>query len=308
MDSSIEDFKKSVQENRNNFKQNAPFSVEKSAEHDNIKSLEKLQEFKQQCAELRLIEEEMKPGLDIFEYDALQYTELTLVERENQLLNEMWELKEDWDNEWSVWKDLSFGDLKIDDMDEIAVEFTQRLGNMNKDVRHWPIYDFLKIKFLQFRDTMPLISDLRDESMRPRHWNELRFEVKEEFNEQSDEFTLEKIFELDLVKHANFIDELANSAKKQLKIEKGLQEIKRIWEEDPAANLEIVKDPKPDGEVYYKITGTENIIQLIEEHSALLATFKSSPYYKQFNEKIDLWENNIASITETLEVLMAVQG
>jgi hypothetical protein len=58
--------------------------------------------------------------------------------------------------------------------------------------------------------------------MRPRHWNELRFEVKEEFNEQSDEFTLEKIFELDLVKHANFIDELANSAKKQLKIEKGL--------------------------------------------------------------------------------------
>jgi hypothetical protein len=90
----------------------------------------------------------MKPGLDIFEYDALQYTELTLVERENQLLNEMWELKEDWDNEWSVWKDLSFGDLKIDDMDEIAVEFTQRLGNMNKDVRHWPIYDFLKIKFL----------------------------------------------------------------------------------------------------------------------------------------------------------------
>lgn len=42
MDSSIEDFKKSVQENRANFKQSAPFAVEKSAEHDNIKALEKL--------------------------------------------------------------------------------------------------------------------------------------------------------------------------------------------------------------------------------------------------------------------------
>jgi hypothetical protein len=49
----------------------APFSVDKSSEHDNVKALEKLQEFKQQCAELRLIEEEMKPGLDIFEYDAV---------------------------------------------------------------------------------------------------------------------------------------------------------------------------------------------------------------------------------------------
>jgi len=42
MDSSIEDFKKSVQENRQNFKQTAPFAVEKAAEYDNVKSLEKL--------------------------------------------------------------------------------------------------------------------------------------------------------------------------------------------------------------------------------------------------------------------------
>lgn len=176
---------------------------------------------------------------------------------------------------------------------------------MNKDARQWPIYEFLKVKFAQFRDTMPLITDLRDESIRPRHWNDIRFEVKEEFNEQSDDFTLEKIFELDLVKHCAFIDELAHSAKKQLKIEKGLTEIKRIWEEDPAANLDISKErSKADNEEFFKVNGTENIIVLIEDHSAQLANFKSSPYYKQFNEKIDFWENNIASITETLELLI----
>jgi len=108
---------------------------------------------------------------------------LTTVERENQLLTEIWELKDEWDQNWASWKDVSFYELKIDDMDEVAVEFIQRLQNSNKDVRHWPIYDFLKSKFFGFRDTMPLITDLRDESIRPRHWNELRFEVKEEFNE-----------------------------------------------------------------------------------------------------------------------------
>ena len=35
---------------------------------------------------------------------------------------------------------------------------------------------------------------------------------------------------------------------------------------------------------------------------------KSSPYYKQFDDRIDLWENNIASVTETLELLLGVQG
>jgi dynein heavy chain len=35
---------------------------------------------------------------------------------------------------------------------------------------------------------------------------------------------------------------------------------------------------------------------------------KSSPYYKEFDTKIDLWEGNISAITETLEILLAVQG
>jgi len=157
----------------------------------------------------------------------------------------------------------------MEDMDEVAVEFIQRLMNLNKEARQWPIYEFLKQKFAKFRDTMPLLTDLRDESIRPRHWNEIRFEVKEEFNEDSDEFTLEKIFELELVKHSAFIDELAHSAKKQLKIEKGMEEIKRIWEKDPISDLEMTKEKsKADNEDYYKISGTENIIALIEDHSA----------------------------------------
>jgi len=42
---------------------------------------------------------------------------------------------------------------------------------------------------------------------------------------------------------------------------------------------------------------------LIEEHTVILATHKASPFYKQFDVEIDLWENNIALITETLDLL-----
>jgi hypothetical protein len=53
---------------------------------------------------------------------------------------------------------------------------------------------------------------------------------------------------------------------------------------------------------------TENVYQVIENHVVMLSNMKSSPYYKQFDDKIDFWENNIAQITETLELLLAVQG
>jgi dynein heavy chain len=66
---------------------------------------------------------------------------------------------------------------------------------------------------------MPYIADLRDDAIRERHWKELKFEVKEEFDEESSEFTLEKIFDLGLNNHGEKISELADNARKELKIE-----------------------------------------------------------------------------------------
>lgn len=48
-------------------------------------------------------------------------------------------------------------------------------------------------------------------------------------------------------------------------------------------------------------------MQLIEDHGGDLGTYKSSPYYREFQEDIDMWESNIARVTETLESLMTVQ-
>ena len=52
-DNIMDDFKKEVTDNKDSFKKSAPFSVEKSQEFDNEKAMEKLQEFKMACVELR---------------------------------------------------------------------------------------------------------------------------------------------------------------------------------------------------------------------------------------------------------------
>ena len=194
-------------------------------------------------------------------------------------------------------------------MDDRAVEFQEQIKGFDKEVRQWGVYEYLKNKIDQFRTAMPLISDLRDEAMRERHWKELKFEVKEEFDEGSIEFSLEKIFELGLNNHGEKVSELADNARKELKIEIQLEEIRRMWEDDPMTDLDIKQlKSKANMEEYYKIMSTENLYQVIEDHVVKLGNMKSSPYYKQFDDKIDTWENNIAQITETLELLLAVQG
>jgi len=121
MDHTIEDFKKEVQDNKKNFQNQAPYSVDKNV--DNQKAKEKLHEFRQITKELREKEEDMKFGLEIFDIEPMAYPELSIVEKEISLLTEIWNVKEQWDNEWNRWKLEKFYDLNIDHMDDKAVEF-----------------------------------------------------------------------------------------------------------------------------------------------------------------------------------------
>jgi hypothetical protein len=146
-----------------------------------------------------------------------------------------------------------------------------------------PVYDTLAKKIEEFIGTVKLLPELRDESMRERHWDTLRLEVKEEFNEKSDDFTLEEIFKLNFLEYASEILTLAEEAQKQLKVEKDLDRIQYIWTQDPESDLEIITDrSKATGDTFHKVASTENIMTLIEEHSVILATHKASPFYKEF--------------------------
>ena len=72
-------------------------------------------------------------------------------------------------------------------------------GGQASGIRDWGVYNHLKNEIDKFRSTMPLLVELRAEAMRERHWKELRFEVKDDFDEQSDEFNLERVFGLNLL-------------------------------------------------------------------------------------------------------------
>jgi dynein heavy chain len=167
-------------------------------------------------------------------------------------------------------------------MDDKAFEFQELIKKFEGEVKKWGVFDHLKNKVDNFRSTIPLIEDLRHQAIRERHWHDLRREIRGgDFDEESPDFTLEKVFELQLMNHAPKISELTDNAKKELKIEVQLNEIENIWRHDPGSNLEIVTvQASSSTEVYYKIAAPENIYQLIDDHMVKLNNMKSSPYYK----------------------------
>ena len=305
---------------RANFKQNAPYSVEKDNRGDkaaeNARAFEKLQEYRAQTIELRGNEEALKLGLDIFEMEPVPYPEVTIVEKEIEELSNIWSIKKEWDIKWDKLKDVQFRDLEVQTMEEDCYEFKARLKELSKEVKEWKVFEFMNNELNKFVETMPLVLSLQHESMRSRHWKDIRMEVKDDFDEDGEDFNLEKIFSLNLLQYQDRINDTCDNARKQLTIERGLHDIEKAWtrqpDDDPkkpkASELVVAKEKsRADNSEYHYIKDTGDIMQLIEDHGGYLGTYKSSPYYKEFQEDIDNWEQRIGQVTETLETLMTVQ-
>lgn len=71
----------------------------------------------------------------------------------------------------------------------------------------------------KFKRTLPLITDLKNPAMRPRHWKKVKELVDRDFDETSAEFTLDTIAEMELQNYAEQINDISTSATMELGIE-----------------------------------------------------------------------------------------
>jgi dynein heavy chain len=77
---------------------------------------------------------------------------------------------------------------------------------------------------------MPLITDLRNDAMRPRHWDKLKLELKTEvLDPENDKFTLNTVFDLGLHQYSESIAIISDDARQELSIENSLSNIKTAW-------------------------------------------------------------------------------
>jgi dynein heavy chain len=120
-----------------------------------------------------------------------------------------------------------------------------------------------------FRATMPLLLDLRNSALRERHWLTLMEEIGQTFDYLSDQFTLEKVIELGLNEHGEFISALSTSATKELMVEQAITTIKQVWE-----SLVLETIPYRD-RGHHRIKTVEEIYANLDDNAVTLSTYVS---------------------------------
>ncbi|KAL6262835.1 hypothetical protein P5V15_005625, partial [Pogonomyrmex californicus] len=245
----------------------------------------------------------LKSRLTIFGISYPDSQELAQLYTDVAMIELVWQLTDEWNDAWERYKTGNFWTIELEEMDTTANLLLRKLTKLCRELKekNWEIVQNTRMRVDKFRHTLPLITELKNPAMKPRHWKRVKDTIAQDFDETSEDFTLDAIIKMQMHIFAEQISEISNTATMEFAIETGLQHIKHFWETMP-----ITMVPYKDKGIY-KLKGVDEIIQTLEEHQVQLSSMKSTRFVEPFAREVDYWERVLSTIGEVLEMMLVVQ-
>ena len=155
-------------------------------------------------------------------------TRATQIDADLQMKSKLWKGIQSWQAITSTWESTAFKSISTDDMEKnvkmsnkIAIQ-AGRLLPTNEAV------DVLRDSVETFKETLPCVRDLRNESLKERHWKQIHDEVGFEICNRAD-LTLGDLMEKNIMQHSESITTIATEAQQESVLEEMLQKVTDIW-------------------------------------------------------------------------------
>ena len=100
-------------------------------------------------------------------------SELNEIEHDIMLRRVLWQSLDEWSKLVEEWTTTIFDVLNVQTLQKNVNRFTQTVYMLDKGLPHNEVVPQLKEKVLDFKQGMPVITSLRNPSLRRRHWEEI---------------------------------------------------------------------------------------------------------------------------------------
>ena len=242
-------------------------------------------------------------GESLFALKHIEYPELVKTKKELALLKQLYDLYSDVTDTVKTWNDILWADAtdNIDDMTEKIEGLEGRTLRMPRKLRDWPAYKELCKTVADFKTVLPLLVSLSSPAVQARHWQAVMKVTGTKFDVTGSEFTLSTLLEAQIAKYAEDIEEICESATKQLGIQNKMNDIKNRWSIE---DFEFAPYKTRDVPVLQKVTP---ILEELEEAQMNCQTMLTMRHVAPFKEPLTSLLTTLSDTNETAERWLKVQ-
>ena len=249
-------------------------------------------------------------GEVLFNLPHQKYVDLDLIKKELELLDMLYNLYDKVNQDVAKWKEMAWSDAveKMNEMTDQVENFANQCKKLPKQLKEWEAYKELKTQIDSFSEVLPILKDLSKPSIKQRHWDEIsnlaKLDGKDRFSITSDEvFYLSKLIEINLLNWKEDVEEIIESADKQLKIEDQLTEIKAKWDNE-IFDFDTYRNREYFCRLGAKVT---EIQEGLDDAQAALTTMNAMKHVTPFKAEVMTYLNNFSEVSEIIDSWQKVQ-
>ncbi|KAI7825176.1 dynein heavy chain [Gamsiella multidivaricata] len=232
--------------------------------------------------------------------------DLSMDDRLEPVLEELRDLKSVWSSLAKIWQ--SIFEIK-DTLWSTVVPRKIRtqldtLMNSTKDMpnrmRQYAAFEYVQESLRLYLKVNPLLTDLKSEALRERHWRQLFKALRVEGRLTLSEMTVGNIWDLDLRRNESLVRDIIVVAQGEMALEEFLKQVRETW-------TNYVLDLVNYQNKCRLIRGWDDLFAKCSENLNFLSAMKLSPYYKVFEEEAAGWEEKLNRIHVLFDVWIDVQ-
>ena len=186
-----------------------------------------------------------------------------------------------------------FKELKPDSLNATVVKYVKTVYQLEKGLPPNTVVPKLKEKVELMRDKVPVVTDLRNPSLKKRHWEKIEDIIQEKFD--PDELTLQLLTDFNAFEHAEEIQEVSGQASSEASLEAMLKKVEDSWK----ATEFIVLSHRDSKDVFI-LGGTDDIQVVLDDSMVNVSTIAGSRHVGPIKPKVDEWSKQLQLFSETL--------
>ena len=297
----VQTFDESIRTFWGNFRKNAPYNFTGTVNE----AYKQLDGFYKELVVLEKGAEDLNVVEALFELPISKFNETQQCRGQLRLLKSVWDFKgfvQSTYDSWrlGMWNDINT-DLLEDSNKKMAAEL-KKLGEGGPMVKAWQLYKDVEVMVKDMAATLPLINELHSPAMRPRHWAQLASLCNVKSLDPTDsKFCLDDMLVLKLHTHVDESSEIVDTANKELKIEKKMDEIEKAWK---AFNLDFVQWKDMELKV---VKASDEVQESLDAHQMELQSIVGMGKVMEFfRARVDLAQKNLGCVEEVLKEWLSV--
>ncbi|KAJ3140439.1 Cytoplasmic dynein 2 heavy chain 1 [Physocladia obscura] len=268
------------------------------------KAMKSIKDRKVELEELISVKDQIETDCKHFGMTVPDFSEIEDIEQNILCEEKTWSFFADYDSsianilsqDWISFrgKTSRFEDLLLEWLDKVRA----------RDVDSFSAY--IQTQIDAYREVFPYFKFLRGDAWMTEHWGELFRIISIPKGVSLSDLTVGHIIEVkkNILSKISEIKDLNGRANGEIAIREALQELD-MWGAGAVFTLSDYQDAK--GNLLKVVKDWKETMAQVGDNQSLLQSLKDSPYYKNFADKTQLWEQKLSGIDEVLRNLSSVQ-